>query len=376
MSAIDYQLHGLLSLRIKNASKKDQKALEHQLGVLPSENLPDEQIDITIGYQDHVSGKSALKHLVMGAAAFNDDDFYVTKFSDAKHYAAQIPISHLGQACTIKCQHGIGEIPLLLFVINLRMLEKGYLPVHASAFRHNGIGVMVNGFPKGGKTSILFSFLSQSAQFVSDDWLYIDDNGQIYGLAQPIKLSDWQLERLPEFRQQIKSSKWMSIKGVQWLDQVEQSIPDAVRRDFMPAKAFHRVQRYLNKKQRHIYVSPLKLFDISLAEMQTAFDLLILTMSHDSEEIIVEPLDHDKAIDRLTAALEYEWLEFMDYYVQYTYAFPKKRNSLIDGLSNTLYERLQKMMGERPVYAVYHPHPVDLHVLYSHIEPIISTHRK
>jgi hypothetical protein len=374
MTAIDYQLHGILNIRLLNATKKDQKAFEYQLGIQATSAI--DEIDITIEYQNHVSGEEPLRHLVMGQAAYNSSGFFAIESQNGKQYAAKIPMQELGKPCTLICQQGIGEIPLLLFIINLHMIEKGYTPIHASAFLHEGVGVIVNGFPKGGKTSILFSFLAKSAKFVSDDWLYVDKSPSIYGLAQAIKLSDWQLESLPDFRKQIKQSKWLSIKSVQYLDQVEQTVPDALRRGFLPAKAFHRVQRYLNKKQRHIYVSPLDLFDTSPDEFTSQFDVLILTMSHESAEIEVQALETQIAVERLAAALQYEWLEFMEYYIQSCYAFPDKRNSTIESLTQTMGDRLQILLADRPIYAVYHPHPVALEELFAHIQPVIQAHGK
>jgi hypothetical protein len=52
---------------------------------------------------------------------------------------------------------------LLISILNLTMLAKGFLPMHASAFTYKNTGVVATGWAKGGKTETLFAFMANGA---------------------------------------------------------------------------------------------------------------------------------------------------------------------------------------------------------------------
>ena len=365
---VDFNLHNLFSIRLEDPTPKAVQAVQNQVGVQPS--VLNSEPDLMVHYVDHF--KTPMHHIVMGNTGFINDEFYIMISEGRKDYLVQFPFATLGQPCKVICEAGITEIPLFNLIINLRMLAKGLMPIHAAAFVSNGIGVVVNGWPNGGKTSTLFSFLTHGAQFVSDDWLFVDSDSKIYGLMQPIKLSDWQLDQLPEYQAKVNLTKQWTIQGLRWLDTVEQCVPEMARDNLLPAKAFYKGLQYLNKSQRHVTLSPGKLFGTSLEAPTAHFDLLLLTVNHESPEVTVSPLSVDIALERLLAALYYEWMKWEEYYIQYLYAFPHKRNLLMDTARNKQRNLLNGILNGKHIFSANHPHPVKLDELYSTISQILS----
>lgn len=359
--SVDFNLHNLFSIRLENPTSEAVKAVKNQVGVRPS--VLNVEPDLTVCYVDRFN--VPICHTEMGNAGFTNDEFYVVTGDGRREYRVQFPFAALGQPCKVICETGTTEIPLLKLIINLRMLANGLMPIHAAAFVFDGIGMVVNGWPKGGKTSTLFSFLTHGARFVSDDWLFVDPNGKIYGLMQPIKLSDWQLSQLPNYQAKVKPTKRWVIQGLRWLDKVEKLVPEWVREKLLPARAFHQGLRYLNKKQRHVTLSPEKLFGTRLDAPTGHFDLLLLTLSYESPEIVISPLTTDIAFERLMAALHYEWMKWDGYYSQYLYAFPHKRNILMDTAWDKQRVLLKTILTGKHFFSVKHPHPVHLGELYN-----------
>lgn len=365
---VDFNFHDLFSIRLENPTTESVRAVRNQIGLQPS--VFQGEPDLRVSYVDHFD--IPLYYLVMESAGFTDHAFYIVTGSGHKQFLVQFPFGEVGGPCQIVCESGIGEIPLLKLVINLRMLTKGLMPIHASAFEFGGRGVVINGWPKGGKTSTLFSFLRRGATFVSDEWLYVDSSSKIYGLMQPIKLSDWQLRQLPEYHVKVKRMKRWMIQGLRWLDAVERSVPEWARENLLSARAFHQGVRYLNKKQRHVVLSPEKLFAANLEAPVGHFDYLLLTLSHESPEVSVNPLSMDMALERLMASLHYEWLKWEEYYNQYAYAFPYKRNRLMDMAWDKQRELLKQILANKQIFLVSHPHPVELDELYNAVSRILT----
>jgi hypothetical protein len=363
----DLALHHILNLRLIDASAADVKAVTQQLGVDagPASGEP----DIVVRFVPRLETGSAMRHLVMDQAGFTDDAFIV---EDGGH-KARIFLDQVGTArCEIVCETGASAVPLLVPIVNLTALAKGFMPVHASAFVFQGVGVMASGWPKGGKTSSLFAFLSNGAQFVSDDWLYIDREGMVYPLLQPVKLHDWQLDHLPQFLDRIGRRKIATMRLARAADAFEQTLPAGVRRRFPPAKLYGLMTRYLNKKQRHVYISPGKLLGDGLPTRPMKLRTLFLTLSHESPEIVVDKTTADMALDRLMYSLQYEWLELQEIYVQFRYAFPERRAPLIDGMEQRQRELLAPLLQGVSIYEVRHPHPVPLPQLHDALSRVIS----
>jgi hypothetical protein len=366
-STVDFDLHQLVGIRLIGANNSDVQAVRRQLGV-PESSLQAEP-DIVIEYVDRLEMNTPLRHLVMGEAAFTDDAFFVCSKEDR---LMQVPFDQLGQLCKLKAERGIGVLPLLNLMINLRMLAKGLMPIHASAFVYQDKGVLVSGWPKGGKTTMLFSFLSNGAQFISDDWLFVDSACRIYGLPQPIKLSDWQLEQLPQFQSQIKRKTNLTIQSVQLLDSVEKRIPASLRRSFLPAKVLNQTTHVLNKRLRHANLSPVNLFGDWVHSATGKLDIVFLTLSHNSPDIRVLVTDPQTALERLAHALRFEWSGWIEYYLQFLYAFPGHVNSLMEQYEELQHEHLSKLLAGKPIYTVYHPHPLSMSELYNAVRPYIS----
>jgi hypothetical protein len=366
--SIDFNVHNLFKIRLNDPAPEAIRALKNQLGVRPSSF--DGEPDLTVSYVDGF--KTPMVHLVMGSAGFTEDDFYIVSNSGHKKGRVQFPFVVLGQPCKITCESGVAEIPLLNLMINLRMLEKGLVPVHASAFVFNGTGVVVNSWPKGGKTSTLFSFLKHGAQFISDDWLFIDSDSAVYGLMQPIKLSDWQLNQLPTYKPKVSRGKQLAIQTIRWLDTVVQATSDSLPARSFPAKVFYNGLRRLSNSQRHVNLMPEDLFGAGWIAPAANFHVLLLTLSHERPDVVVTPLPTEIAIERLLAALRREWIEWEEYYSQYLYAFPHRRSIPMDTSYRKQREFLEHILADKHIFAVSHPHPVALDKLYQAIAQIFK----
>jgi hypothetical protein len=362
----DLALHHFINIRLIDATAEDIEAVTHQLGVRVGHRADDP--DITVRFVERLVQGNTIRHLVMGEAGFTDDAFIVQQNGQR----ASIALDQIGKRCEIVCESGTAGVPFLMHVVNLTALAKGFMPVHASAFQYNGVGALASGWPKGGKTSTLFAFMSHGAQFMSDDWLYIDREGLVYPLLQPVKLHDWQLENLPQFRSRIPAKKLRTMRLAKAADSVERKMPTALSRRFPPAKAYRLFTRYLNKKQRHVYISPLKLFGDCVPMRPAAFQTLFMTLSHERSDIVVEEISVDEALNKLVFSLLYEWQEFITVYIQFRYAFPEKANPLIDDLQDRQRELLASLLKDKQIYAVNHPHPVPLEALNQALAPYIA----
>jgi len=196
---IDFDLHGLASIRLLNASPGDVAAVTQQLGPIRAPLGRDP--DIIIQFVDRLPLSSRVRYLGLDEAGFTDDAFLVLRSKHKARARVQIPFEQIGKRCEILCEHGLPAVPLLIPILNLAVLSKGGLPLHAAAFSYNGTGVLATGWSKGGKTETLLAFVSRGAEYIGDEWVYISHDGsRMYGIPEPIRVWDWHLQYLPEYR--------------------------------------------------------------------------------------------------------------------------------------------------------------------------------
>lgn len=365
---VDFNLHNLFSIRLEDPTPDAIHAVKRQLGCPPS--VFQGEPDLCVSYIDRF--EMPMHHLMMGKAGFAEGRFFVMSGSGRNKFRVQVPFSELGRPCKVICERGTKEIPLLHLAINLRMLEKGLVPLHAAAFVYEGTGVIVNGWPNGGKTSTLFSFLTHGARFISDDWLFVDTDGRMVGLMQPIKLSDWQLNQLAAYQPKVSRTRQLTLQGMRMLDTMLQAVPGSLHSDFPPAKVVYKGLSRLNNSQRHINISPEELFGADQVAATGNFEMLLLTLSGESSDIVIEPLSPELAIERILATLHHEWMHWEEYYLQYSYAFPHRPNALMDVSRSRQRMFLEQILAGKRMFAIYHPHPVDLDRLYKAIVQVIK----
>jgi hypothetical protein len=361
---VDYDIHGIVGVRLLNATAGDIDAVTNQLG-RPHGHL-NRDPDIVISFKEELPTPS-MKYLGLNSAGFTDDGFYVLSSSRA-NAKARIPFEKIGGKCEVLCESGLRSIPWLFAIINLTFLNKGYIPLHASAFVYKGVGVLVTGWTKGGKTEALLSFANHGAQYVGDEWVILSSDGEkMFGISVPICLWEWQFEHIPTLLPKIGIEKKALFTCIHFLDLVQRTFGRGRFKNRFPftilAEALPTFRHQLN-----IRVSPENFFGNRLRDVATV-DKLFLAMSHSESSISVEPCDPMEIAARMTNSNEYEQMPFLEYYKAFKFAFPGLENELLERIGALQHSLLCRALEGKDAYKVRHPYPVSLEALFNRMEP-------
>jgi hypothetical protein len=202
MQDFHFNISGLLRLHLIGATSAEALAVQRQIGCSCAA-ASETGADLTIRWVDRLITQGRVRILGDHDVAYTDNAFMLLRGKHKRRVRVQIPFDTAGSSCEIVCERGATSVPLLVPIINLTMLGKGIVPVHASAFAYEGCGVLAAGWSKGGKTETLLSFLAQDAEYIADDWVYIDQQGQLFGIPEPVRLRPWHLDGLPKIRRRI-----------------------------------------------------------------------------------------------------------------------------------------------------------------------------
>jgi hypothetical protein len=363
MAQFDFDLHGYFRLRLENATEKEASVVTRQLGPIaaPVSGQP----DLTVRFVDALPDGPDLQYIGLNDAAYTPDAFYVLKGKQKSRVKVMIPFEKIGQNAEIVCERGINNIPLLIPLLNLTMLSKGILPMHASAFTYQGQGALVTGWAKGGKTEILLAFMARGASYVGDEWIYLCPDGtKMLGIPEPIRVWDWHLNSLPNFRARLKRKDRIRLQSLgafsRSMDWISGSGNGHVS---APVKLLQRVTP-LVKRQMYVQFPPYSLFGKDNIRPSSTIDKVIFTASHNSQSITVAPYRAEEVAQRMVFSLLEEQAPLSTYYFKYRFAFPDKANYWIEHAQRIQSKMLQKALEGKQTIAVHHPYPVQIPSLF------------
>lgn len=369
IDSLDFDLHGIVGIRLLNATAGDVAAVKRQLGPIqtPLSRTP----NIVICFVEQIPFSSPVRYLGLDDVGFTDDAFLVFRGKHQAHVKVQIPFEHIGnQQCQIVCESGLPAVPLLIPILNLTALSRGALPLHASAFNYKGKGILTTGWSKGGKTEMLLTFAANGAEYIGDEWVYLSSDGQhMYGVPEPIRVWNWHLRELSYYKTKVSSSDLVRLRVlnmfIKTLDWMEKS---PITRGSGLLKLSRRVNALL-RKQIHVDLPPEKLFGTAVGTTKGNPDKVFFVATHEGPQITVHPIDPQEIVQRMVFSLQEERSEFLSYYKKFRFAFPDASNPFIEQIEETQRRILTSVLAGKEAYAVYHPYPFSLPGLFEVTRP-------
>lgn len=358
-SVVEFNLHDRVGIRLLGASASDAAAVERQLG--PIRRALSGEPDITIRFVDTLPLESPVRLLGLNEAGFTDEAFLVLRSRHKARARVQVPLDQVGDRCEIVCESGLPAVPLLIPIINLTMLSKGVIPLHASAFVVDGVGVLTTGWSKGGKTEALLAFLAHGAAYVGDEWVYLTPEGEMFGIPEPVRVWDWYLDQLPHVRRRVRPADRGRLAFIKWFRRGGRLLPGAWGR-----KA-GRVIRFL-ERQLYVDIHPQTLFGAEKFRLAGTLDRVFWVYSHEAAGVQVAPVDPAEIARRMVFSLQYERYPFMAYYMMYRFAFPDRRNELVETAEQRQADLLAAALSGKEAFRLGHPYPAVLADLYRAME--------
>ncbi len=95
-------------------------------------------------------------------------------------------------------------------------------------------------------------------------------------------------------------------------------------------------------------------------------------MSYESPEIQVNATPLDQVACQMAASFLHEQASLLSCYHKHLFAFPGRRNALLDQVE-LIYRRLAvEALEQKPTYTMLHPYPVSVDALRKAVQPLIA----
>jgi hypothetical protein len=364
-SVVDYDIHGLVGIRLIDPSPKDVSGVSARVG--PGRTLTREP-DLTIRFVDEVRPGGPVQWIEPLEIGFTDEGFFLFTGSSGPGPVARLRLDASTRGWEMHCRSGLRTVPLLLPLVDLIMWMKGVFGLHASAFTYKGTGVLVAGWARSGKTTSLLAFMAQGASYIGDDRVYLRvGENDLYGLGQPIALRDSHLRELPRYARIVGRRGRSRLRMFAALDRVASMAAAAGRVDGARGLA-RRVAGVA--ADASLSIPPQRLF--GECSFEGKLDKAFLAIAHDRPDVRVEPLDPGRFAERLIFSLRAERLRIWSFYFAFRFAFPDQLRSFIEADDNTETETLAGALELSENYALYHPFPAPVEALRDAMAPIVG----
>ena len=369
---VDFDLHGIVGIRLLDATARDERAVVRQIG--PLQGTLDREPDITVRFVDRLDDPGPVTYVGWRHAGFNDRDFLVVAGAGASPGRARIPFHDVGGRCHIVCERSLPAVPLLLAIINLTALAHGVLPLHASAVDYHGKGVLATGWAKGGKTETLLALMTAGGAHIGDEWVYITADRRLFGVPEPMRLWRWQLEQLPDLRARLTGPERARLRSWHLASRAVAGASHSVSGMGTGTSLGSALQRLGAGVDRRVSVQvpPARLFGRARVPLQGCLDHVLFVASHTSPEIRVEPVPGEEVALRMQASLAEERSVFMSWYRQFRFAFPRLASPVVETAPEREAALLAATFVNTPAWWLGHPYPVSIAALRQEVLGLIE----
>ncbi len=373
----DFDLHGLVGIRVEGGSARDVKAIGRQLGLAPTTLQRQPDMVVRVHSADWCPGPMRL--LGRDDAGFNESGFYLLHSKQKSSCCVRVPLADLGRPIeegplVLDCRTGFEAVPMLIALVNATVVARGYLPLHAAAFRYQDRAIVVTGWSKGGKTESLLGFMARGAEYLGDEWVYLSPDGNaMWGIPEPITVWDWHLQQLPHLRQRAGWKRRTALSTWTLINRLALAARHGLQQVGLhsPAKLLRRLQPMI-EKQRHLNLPPELAFPHALSRGPAHPDALFFVVNHDSQEITVSPIDAEEVAERMTYSLVEERMDLLSLYQHYRFAFPDQGNSLLDDWEAVQRQLLHRVFASLPSWCVAHPYPVSISAMTDRMADVLA----
>lgn len=361
----DFDLAGLVRVRVIG-DEADIAIVGRQLG-LPQSAVAGEP-DLTVEFTDHVPGRETFRYLGREEAAFNEDGFFLLRAKGKARAVVRIPFESIGKRPVITCESGLPAVPLLVSLLAVTALHRGLVPLHAGAFSWNGVGVVVTGWSKGGKTETLIATEAAGAQYVGDEWCYIDPaRSAVVGIPEPVTLWAWHLRRLPSLRRQIPVATRARMTLLDGPDRIERAIPRRMQ-DTSAGRLLRRIA-YHTRNRANAWIPPGKLFGVTDVQV-VGFEHIVLAVSTEDETVVLRDMPAERIATMAAHSVRHELEPLMAAYRMSLFAFPERRSAALDNLYEDLHLAVHRALDSCEGWTLEHPYELDLHRLADALRPL------
>lgn len=363
-------LHNLIRIELINEPREVKSFYRDRLGlaVFEADTFGNDEADIEVTFVYNIKVKSNVE-FIDDTAAYDDESFYKIAKGGGK---ICIPLESFDLPCRVICETSVEPAILFEVLEQLYMshiaLKKGAIFVHSSAVFFNNKGILLPGWAAVGKTVILLRFLNEDAQYISNDLTILKEDGGMLAYPIGICLNEYYrealLEVLPNNWGNMLNRREQAIRaGLTFLGTALGKTPIYAVKDMGS-----RISKMAKNRGLLATVPYLTLYPQGKIKMQSNLDVVFLLVSSEAAEVEISQTDSRFLASKMAPCVSAEVSSHLaGLYDKFRFAFPNKRNELIENSEKMSQEIMRKAFEGKELYYVRLPKTYDVDKLFNRL---------
>ena len=375
---IDYDFHGILGLRLVDPNLSFARWVGAELEPLGTSAS---SIDPDLSVARTSASVTSDAQFSLG----NAGDYQECVYSDSELWLRSdgeflnIPFEELGKRCEIRYTSEFRARRAWRYVrpiLQIGLLEKGALAVHASSMIYRDKGILFAGWAESGKTEALLGFLMDGASMISDKWTIVSERGNaMYSFPSRVTMRDWVPKYLPEILEILTPGQKRRLRIGGAMTALASRVLQSVRGSDSVAMVSEVLRPALDTG-RTVTIDQSQLAGLTgrnvksnSAATRAPFDKLFLLLPSNRQDIRVEPSTAAEVSPRLAECASYERRHLFGLYSKFKYAIPNAPPTALDDVKEREESMLQRVLATKEVYQVLAPFPCDPRAMRAAIAP-------
>lgn len=374
-ACVDFDIHGRVGLRVFGASVKQARAIGSQVGVVPSSlgRTP----DLVVRFADPSDLQKLDFPAIVGDACFAPDGKVGWRNARTKCLESVWSLAGTWQPMEVLCDRRCRRLPLLEPLLHLFAIANGVVPLHASAFLHDGQAAAVVGWAGSGKTGILLAMLDAGAEFISDDRVYIDaETGDVQGFRLPVALRQSYLKQMPTWNKHVPIRKRLAVLTTVV---AQRSLQKGRAASCLSTIGLHRGARLVERfcaSEPKVLLAPHELSQMAPVADSARLNKVLFSLPWDRRETELHRISTDDAVESIVQSTRAELAPLEHCYSRMRFAYPGLFNAELDQCWASLRALARQIVEGKDVYVIRHSRCVSLEAMKRELTTLFLQHGK
>jgi hypothetical protein len=99
----------------------------------------------------------------------------------------------------------------------------------------------------------------------------------------------------------------------------------------------------------------------------------IMAVSHEAPDFEVNAASVEQIASQMAASFLHEQASLLSCYHKHLFAFPDRRNALLDQLESIYQRSAGEALRGKPAFTMFHPYPVSVDALRTAVQPLLES---
>jgi len=199
-----------------------------------------------------------------------------------------------------------------------RLIQEGQIMIHASGIKYNGNTIIFPAWRHTGKTNTLISFLQKGANYLSDDRVWVTEDGTVQGYPLPVQMLPYNYRSFPD----LSESSYKELARLKITGELSHIIKR--KRSIFDEALYFFNRNYLGSESgEYRFLEEM----IPQAEYtgKDDMDLVVFLQTTSSSEINISEIQKETALQSLYSTSFYEWnKDIYEYCHSFDHLFNKR----------------------------------------------------